>query len=383
MKILHVCSYYITSKLYKNLVEKLEEEGFYNEVYIPINSQSFENKYIGKKSDKTNYIYSNCFNKIDRVSFNLKNNKIYSDLNEKVDLDSIDVVHAHSLFVNGYVAYKLKRDKNIDYIVAVRNTDVNTFFKKMIHLRKLGIDILKNAKKIIFISSRYQDFVIDNYIPEHLKEEIKQKSIVVPNGIDEFWFNNLELEPKIIKKNNIKLIYVGKLDKNKNIRTSIEVINKLNKMGYNATLDIVGDGPEFTKLKELENRAEYKNKITLYGYMEKEDIMNLYRKNDIFIMPSKYETFGLVYIEAITQGLPVIYTRGQGFDGYFDEGTVGYGVKYDDVEEITDSILKIFEKEIWNFKDIEEELKGSFDWKNVALEYKKIYCDIKNSDSVL
>ncbi|WP_024621022.1 hypothetical protein [Metaclostridioides mangenotii] len=147
MKILHVCSYYITSKLYKNLVEKLEEEGFYNEVYIPINSQSFEHKYIGKKSDKTNYIYSNCFNKIDRVSFNLKNNKIYSDLNKKVDLDSIDVVHAHSLFVNGYVAYKLKRDKNIDYIVAVRNTDVNTFFKKMIHLRKLGIDILKNAKK--------------------------------------------------------------------------------------------------------------------------------------------------------------------------------------------------------------------------------------------
>ncbi|WP_416386993.1 glycosyltransferase family 4 protein [Metaclostridioides mangenotii] len=187
----------------------------------------------------------------------------------------------------------------------------------------------------------------------------------------------------MIKKDNIKLIYVGKLDKNKNIRTSIEVINKLNKMGYNATLDIVGDGPEFTKLKELENRAEYKNKITLYGYMEKEDIMNLYRKNDIFIMPSKYETFGLVYIEAITQGLPVIYTRGQGFDGYFDEGTVGYGVKYDDVEEITDSILKILEKEIWNFKDIEVELKGSFDWKNVALEYKKIYCDIKNSDSVL
>ncbi len=376
MKILHVCSYYITSKLYRNLVENLEEVGVYNEVYIPVHSQSLVNKYIGKKSEKTNYIYSKCFNKIDRINFNLKNNKIYSDLNNKIDLDNIDVVHAHSLFVNGYVAYKLKKDKNIDYIVAVRNTDVNTFFKKMIHLRKIGIEILKNAKKIIFISSRYQDFVIDNYIPEHLKEEIKQKSIVIPNGIDEYWFKNLYLEPKIMKKNNINFIYVGKLDKNKNISTSIKVLNKLNKMGYNATLDIVGNGPQFSKLKKLENKAEYKNKITLYGFMEKEDIINLYRKNDIFIMPSKYETFGLVYIEAITQGLPVIYTRGQGFDGYFNEGTVGYGVKYDDIEEITESTLKILEKEKWNFKDIEEEIKGSFDWKNISLEYKKIYYDI-------
>lgn len=380
MKILHVCSYYITSKLYKNLVENLEEVGFYNEVYIPVHSDSQLNKYQGKKSEKTNYIYSKCFNKMDRINFKLKNRKIYSDLNKKINLEDVDVVHAHSLFVNGYVAYKLKRDKNIDYVVAVRNTDVNTFFKKMIHLRKLGVEILKNAKKIVFISSRYQEFVIDKYIPEDFKDEIRQKSIVLPNGIDKFWFENMHLEPKSIKKDSVKLIYVGKLDKNKNTKTSIEVVNRLNQMGYNTTLDIVGDGPEFSELKELENKAEYKDKITLHGFMDKEDIINLYRKSDIFIMPSKYETFGLVYIEAITQGLPVIYTRNQGFDGYFDEGTVGLSVKYDDVEEITDSILKILGKETWNFNDIEDKIKGSFDWKNIALEYKEVYCNIINSN---
>lgn len=380
MKILHVCSYYITSKLYKNLVENLEEVGFYNEVYIPVHSDSQLNKYQGKKSEKINYIYSKCFNKMDRINFKLKNRKIYSDLNKKINLEDVDVVHAHSLFVNGYVAYKLKRDKNIDYVVAVRNTDVNTFFKKMIHLRKLGVEILKNAKKIVFISSRYKEFVIDKYIPEDFKEEIRQKSIVLPNGIDKFWFENMHLEPKSIKKDSVKLIYVGKLDKNKNTKTSIEVVNRLNQMGYNTTLDIVGDGPEFSELKELENKAEYKDKITLHGFMDKEDIINLYRKSDIFIMPSKYETFGLVYIEAITQGLPVIYTRNQGFDGYFDEGTVGYSVKYNDVEEITDSILKILGKETWNFNDIEDKIKGSFDWKNIALEYKEVYCNIINSN---
>ena len=46
-------------------------------------------------------------------------------------------------------------------------------------------------------------------------------------------------------------------------------------------------------------------------------------------MPSRYETFGLVYGEAMSQGLPIIYSKGQGVDGYFKEGTVGYGVVSD------------------------------------------------------
>ena len=147
MKVLHINSYYITSKLYRNLVEHLEKEDIKNDVYIPVNSDLLINKYIGENNENTKFIYSKCFNKFDRVSFRLKNKKIYKDINNKIDFSNVDILHAHSLFVNGYVAYKLKKEKNIDYIVAVRNTDTNVFFKKMIHLRKIGIEIMKNAKK--------------------------------------------------------------------------------------------------------------------------------------------------------------------------------------------------------------------------------------------
>jgi glycosyltransferase involved in cell wall biosynthesis len=61
--------------------------------------------------------------------------------------------------------------------------------------------------------------------------------------------------------------------------------------------------------------------------MPKEKLLNNYRNSDIFIMPSYNETFGLVYIEAMSQGLPIIYTQNEGVDGYFKEGSVGYSVK--------------------------------------------------------
>lgn len=372
MKVLHICSYYITSKLYRNLVENLEKEGIYNDVYIPVCSESLINKFAGVNNEKTNYIYSKCFNKFDRVSFRLKNKKIYDDLKTKIDLDGVDVVHAHSLFVNGYVAYKLKKEKNIDYIVAVRNTDANVFFKKMIHLRKIGVEIMKNAKQVIFISSKYKSSVIENYVPKEFQEMIYEKSVVIPNGIDKFWFDNLDMNDKVFNDKKIKLIYVGKLDKNKNLYTSINVVKKLNDLGYEASLDIVGDGELMNDITKLVDE-QYKDIVVLHGFMNKDQILDLYRKSDIFIMPSKYETFGLVYIEAISQSLPVIYTRNQGFDGYFKEGEVGYSVEYDDVDEISKKVIDIINKPVWKFEQLKPEIEKSFVWKNIAKEYVNIY----------
>lgn len=89
-------------------------------------------------------------------------------------------------------------------------------------------------------------------------------------------------------------------------------------------------------------------------------------------MPSKHETFGLVYAEAMSQGLPVIYTRGQGFDGQFEEGEVGYSVQYDSAEEIVDRIKEILN----NYKTISNncvEKVDRFDWDEIARKYIEIY----------
>ena len=89
-------------------------------------------------------------------------------------------------------------------------------------------------------------------------------------------------------------------------------------------------------------------------------------------MPSFTETFGLVYAEAMSQGLPVVYTRGQGFDGQFEEGFAGYSVNSNSPEEIADVIEKI----IADYSTISANcISGAlqFNWKEIAEKYYEIY----------
>ena len=66
--------------------------------------------------------------KYDRVIFHIKHRKIYNDIVKTYDIEKMSLIHAHSLFSNSYIAYKLKRRNfNVPYIVAVRDTDVNVF----------------------------------------------------------------------------------------------------------------------------------------------------------------------------------------------------------------------------------------------------------------
>ena len=123
------------------------------------------------------------------------------------------------------------------------------------------------------------------------------------------------------------------------------------------------------KVKQLLDNG---NNVSVIPYLTKEELINYYRAADIFVMPSFKETFGRVYAEAMTQGVPVIYTRGQGFDGIFEEGTVGYSVKADDVEEIVTSIKKI----IGNYKTISANCIDRctvFNWEDISERLEQLY----------
>ena len=98
---------------------------------------------------------------------------------------------------------------------------------------------------------------------------------------------------------------------------------------------------------KIEDNSLY-NKLIEYDFVKyypqqsKEKLMDLYRANDIFVMTSITETFGLVYAEAMSQRIPVVYSKQQGFDGQFKEGDVGYHVDPRSVEEITNAIKKYY-----------------------------------------
>lgn len=369
MKILHINSYYNGSFFYKNLYNKQIEDKMDIDVYVPVaNNTDLSKLSLGEYTK-----ISPNHGKYDRALFHFKHNKIYKDIIKQYDIGSFDIFHAHSLFSNGYIAYKLNKKYGIPYIVAVRNTDINIFFSKMIHLRKLGINILRNAQKIVFISDNYKDLLLDRYIPFEYKEAISEKSRVIPNGIDKFWLNNIFYDRDKPKEKVINILYVGVVDKNKNIKATIEACRLLLDEGFNIKYTIVGAIKD-EKEGELLHATSFINYI---DHTNKEGLLNYYRDSDIFVMPSIHETFGIVYIEAMSQGLPLIYTKGQGFDGQFYDGEVGYSVEADSPLDISQRIKDI----LVDYKKISSNCMnnvGRFSWDEISKIYEDLYNEVLN-----
>ena len=96
------------------------------------------------------------------------------------------------------------------------------------------------------------------------------------------------------------------------------------------------------------------------------------KESDILVLPSFTETFGLVYPEAMSQGLPVIYSKDQGFDGHFPSGHIGYPVSPGDPKDIAAKILLVQN----DFARLSEQAylaSSRFSWANVAGQLLETY----------
>ena len=95
-------------------------------------------------------------------------------------------------------------------------------------------------------------------------------------------------------------------------------------------------------------------------------------------MVSKPETFGLVYVEALSQHLPIIYAQGQGFDGYYQDGYVGYPAEAGNAAAIAEKIESLIKNYATIASNVESlDLDKDFDWSNIGKKYLTIYNTLK------
>lgn len=371
MRILQIVGGYFDSNLFCSLFTELSTLGVNNLVYVPVHKN-----FVLPNNQEENVVVSLCFSNLDRVLFYSKQKKLLNNIQQRIDIKDINLIHAHTLFSNGYLAYELYKKYGIPYIVAVRNTDYHVFFKRMPHLRKIGINILRHAKKIIFLSPKYMERLLNEYIPQNEQNIFKSKMVVIPNGIDSIFFK--EGGKERIKINSpLRILYVGEISKNKNIETTFKAIQKLACEKISVQYRVVGQIKENKYKKFLKSHGE----IEYYPKCTHSEVINHMRWADIFVMPSFKETFGLVYAEALSQGLPVIYTRNEGFDSHFSEGMVGFAVNPHNPEDIAEKIKSIL-GDYSNFSRNALKCVGKFSWAQIALQYKEIYTDITNSCSM-
>lgn len=368
MRILHLCNDFSLSKVHSNLYRSLDSIGLEQVIYhsikknTPVGNNKFE-----FKVETSELIFSKTLQTYHRIFYKNKIEYLFRDLLTKTTLDQVTMVHATTLFSDGGIAYKIKKKFGIPYIVAVRSTDIKVFLKYRQDLVHLCINILKEADKIVFISKSLKKAFFENpYLKKH-KSILESKCEIIYNGIDVDW-----LEDPFAKKSlsPYKILYVGKLIKRKNVLNVARAVIELNKKEIRCELNIVGDGgADEAKAKAL--AILHKNIINYIGPIRNKSILKeIYRDNHIFAMPSSGETFGLVYLEALSQGLPILYNKNDGIDGVF-EAKVGEKCTGSDICDIMEALEKLIANYVsYELDKIDFSL---FHWSGIAKVYQGIY----------
>lgn len=367
MKCLHICNDFYGSAVHKNLYQQLSDHSIEQTIYFPSRSYAMPKASSELSIPNADVIISKPLSKIHRILFRNKINFLFSDLIQKVDVSNHDIVHATTLFSDGAIALKIKKKFNIPYVVTVRSTDVNGFLKYRKDLTFLGLEILKEAEKVIFITPALMQNLSTKPIFRLKKDSFLQKSDVIYNGVDEFWLKDNHPKQNIIPT---KILYVGTLIRRKNVLNLCKAVLDLNNNGNNYQLTIVGSGGAFEKeIKNLDLKTRgtiiYKGKIT-----DKNELKKVYRDNHIFALPSKSETFGLVYIEALSQGLPIIYLKNESVDGMF-KSNVGNPAVNPNISSLMKSIQKTFDD--YSNIDLSEINFEEFSWFDIGKKYNEIY----------
>ena len=169
----------------------------------------------------------------------------------------------------------------------------------------------------------------------------KEKIKFYPRGIDTKRFHpekrNGYFKKYKINEKAVKLIYVGRVSKEKNLNLLVSIFKELIKKGGNYHLIIVGDGPF---LKEM-NTSLLGYPVTFAGYLKGDDLTQAYASSDLFIFPSETDTFGNAVLEAQASGLPVFVTDIGGPKENMLPGETGFVFNANNLNEIVSEIQKV------------------------------------------
>ena len=373
MKILHLCNDFSWTKVHSCLYKALDDLGIKQTVFTCVRDSNLKGR-NSFEAKGTNFVYNKAWRPYYRFLYHLKIRNIYRELRKEIDLCSYDCVHAVTLFSDGALAYQVKKEYGKPYIVSVRNTDVNTFLGYAPHTWLLGRKILLHASKIVFISVALKKKFCKHNAIRGLLPQIEDKIVIQPNGIDDYWLDCVQKEKKLEQK----VLYVGRFDSNKNVLRLIKAVVALQKQFPKIELNLVGGyGNQEKKVKACVQK--HPQLIHYHGEIHDNNVLKkIYNSSAIFAMPSIFETFGLVYIEALTQNLKLLYTRGQGIDGLFKE-KIGESVNPLSVKDIRHGLAKLlaFPNAYDGNRDINFEL---FRWRVIADVYKKMYLFVSKKE---
>lgn len=239
------------------------------------------------------------------------------------------------------LGHLIKKLFGIDYMVITHGSDVwdiKSMFK---------MAALKKAMLILCVSNFTKKRLVDQ-IPE-----IEDRICILPNTVDGGEFYPKEKDAKLVNKYGLNgrlvLLTVTRLssrDKCKGYDKVLASLPRILKKVPNAKYLIVGSGDDTPRIKKTIRDMGLEDQVLLTGYVPQKKLVDHYNLCDVFVMPSTKEGFGIVYLEALACGKPVIAGNEDGSVDALLNGELGVLVDTDNINEIADEIIKVLKKEV-------------------------------------
>lgn len=244
---------------------------------------------------------------------------------------------AYTFWSDGIIALYFNLFFGASFSVFVRVTDLSIFFKYAFYLKPLLYLISRKSKFIFFPSLVLQKYYSNYNIFK--KDVIKR--FFLPNSINHFWLDNVFCFNNLAKKNK-KILFVGSFDKNKNLPAVLSSCMNLYSYRQDFTLEFIGGSiASFKELCRINDIPEWV--LVTEKISDKQELLTKYRESNILLVPSFLETFGMVYLEAISQGCFVIHSKNQGID-YLFNNSFSYSVNPNNTQEISCLLDKLLDK---------------------------------------
>lgn len=302
-----------------------------------------------------------------------RGDKAFKIVDEIIQDKKIDfnLIHAHFAYPSGYVGAKLKEKYNKPLVITGHGHDVYSMpFKSNEWTIKI--------KKVLDISDHIITPSKSNFDRLMQIGVSADKISVIPNGYDQTIFNRISMNDARRKLNipfeKKVILSVGNLELEKGHRYLVGAMNHISKRRNDIVCFIVGSGSQKKELIGIINHLNLDNFVKLVGPKPHDEIFIWMNSCDVFVLPSLMESFGIVQLEAMACGKPVVATYNGGSEEILINEKIGFLVDPKDEDGLAKAILRALEIE-WDTESISDYAR-TFTLDNIAERIVKIYDEV-------
>jgi len=264
-----------------------------------------------------------------------------------------DILHAHSGRGAGLAALIIKSVYGIPYVVTEHNP---AYIQGGLNEERHQLEVVYDGADRIY--------AVSEGMYEGIQQFSDKQPRLFPNVLDEIFVEQEVNEPI---KDDLYFLSVGRFNENKNQELAIEAVKEVNnRSGLSVTLKLAGEGGKLNEKKEFARQVGAQNYVDFLGFVDQDELAQLYSKSIATLICSKYEPFGLPIIESMATGSPVVATPTVGSESISSKVSRGLYITERDVDAFTDRMIELIEMKKSERQEITKTAIDHFSKKAIA-----------------